>query len=161
MSSYKYRGQTGCPQDIYLFLAFLSVWPNELFFLLHMVFLCPCCSLSTKCPQLASTQCLLEQSSSFSTLWSAGPVLGQCGTNQCWCLWGQYIIVPGSTISLELQAGIYYDYWDPRNHTKFLIYSQQTQSGHQNPLKWRFRPRPRKYLAYFFRTLLKNRDSVL
>ena len=30
MSSYKYRGQTGCPQGIYPFLAFLSVWPNEL-----------------------------------------------------------------------------------------------------------------------------------
>ena len=73
----------------YLFLAFLSVWPNELFFLLHMAFLCPWSSLSTKCPQLASIQCLLEQSSPFSTLWSAGPVLGQCGTNQCWCLWGE------------------------------------------------------------------------
>ena len=73
----------------YLFLAFLSIWPNELFFLLHMAFLCPWSSLSTKCPQLASIQCFLEQSSSFSTLWSAGPVLGQCGTNKCWHLWGE------------------------------------------------------------------------
>lgn len=141
----------------YLSLAFLSVWPNELFFLLCMAFLCPWSSLSTKCPQLGSIQCLLEQSSSFSSLWSAGPVLGQGGTNQCWRLWGEQI-VPGSVISLELQAGIHYDYWDPRNYTKLLINSQQT--GHQNPFKWRFRPRPRKYLAYFFRTLLKNRDSV-
>ena len=63
----------------------------------------------------------------------------------------------GGMMCLELQAGIYYDYWDPRNYTKFLIYTQET--GHQNPLQWGFRPRPRKYLAYFFRTLLKNRDS--
>ena len=73
----------------YLSLAFLSVWPNELFFLLCMAFLRPWSSLSTKCPQLGSIQCLLEQSSSFSSLWSAGPVLGQGGTNQCWRLWGE------------------------------------------------------------------------
>lgn len=131
MPSCKYRGQIGCPQDFsHLSLAFLSVWPNELFFLLRMAFLCPWSCLSTKCPQLGSIQCLLEQSLLFSGLWSAGPVLGQ-GELTSAGVFGASRLYPHA-ISLELAGRNAMTYWDPRTTPNYNNINKQVIKTHSN-----------------------------
>lgn len=160
MSSCKYRGQTGCPQDFSTFsLPFFQYGQMSSFSS------CIWLSCVPGVPFLPNAHNLSPSNVSLSS----PPLFLLCGQlDQSWVsvvptsagIFGVsrlYLAALYHAVPLQLQAGIYYDYWDPRNYTKFLVYTQPT--GHQNPLKWRFRPRPRKYLAYFFRTLLKNRDS--
>lgn len=118
-----------------------------------MISICSWCALSFICPLLASTQCFLEHPSPFSNSWSAGLVWGQCNVNQCKA-------VPGR-VGPKLQRGICCDHWGPGDYPSLLKYTQQIWSDNQNLLKWRFRPRPRRFLAWVsLRALLKNRDSV-
>lgn len=146
----EFREQTGYPM---IFLP-LSCLPSHrakwTLISSRKISICSWCALSPIClhPMFPWASLIF-----FSNSWSAGLVWDQCDVNQCKA-------VPGR-VATELQRGICCDYWGPGDDPSLLKYTQQIWSDNQNLLKWRFRPRPRTWLAWVsLRALLKNRDSV-
>lgn len=141
MSSREYRRQTACPTFLPLYC--LPSSPAKCFCFLRHDF-----HLSLVPPfYYTPTPCLYPMfpwaSLTFSYL-----LVSWTSLRSVWCQQYKAVAswaVTGSRISAELQGGTFCDHWGPRDYPRFLKYTQQTWSGYQNLLKWRFRPKPRTF----------------
>lgn len=111
----KCREQSGCLKTLLSLSCLYSSMAKLTPFLLHMISICPWCSLSTICLLLAYTLCFLEQSPCFLLL--AQPVLGWCDANQFKGVTSLgHEAVPGSRVSLNGRHRRCYDHRRPGDY---------------------------------------------